>query len=229
MLLSGPRYLQNKMNTALTKNAPSTAQDYESMAIAGIRLCSSIAETYSGTDIVQWHGRIERQLLNLLDDAEKSRNYPYADKVREFLKIWRANEITGSINRETLETLKSATDVLAVDTWNLSSYFSGLRDSLRTLIASEEELPRGVDMNQNDPYAGMPRGGGGGLPMAPAFGAEEEKPGALEEPPPPGAEGGVPGEEKGPEAGEEGAAKELPPGQTPGEGPPEEEEEMERI
>ena len=135
-----------------------TLHDYESMGhIRFDNRVPDLLETYSGTVIVQWHGKIERQLVNMLADAEKGRNFTYADKVREFLKIWRSNEISGSINRETLETLKSASDMLSVDTWNLASYFSSLRDQLRVLIASEEELPRGVDMNQNDPFAG---GGG---------------------------------------------------------------------
>jgi hypothetical protein len=146
-----------------------TAQDYDSLAFVNFR--GRVMEAYEGKDIVLWHGKIEGQLNNMLTDAEKSRNYPYADKLREFLRIWRSNEISGSINRETIETLKSASDILAVDTWDLSSYFRSLRDQLRVLIASEEELPRGSDMGQNDPYAGTSHGGGG-PPMSPSFGPD---------------------------------------------------------
>lgn len=205
-----------------------TVHDYESMG--HIRLYNwepELLETYSGTSIVQWHGKIERQLVNMLTDAEKGRNFTYADKVREFLKIWRSNEISGSINRETLETLKSAADMLSVDTWNLASYFSSLRDQLRVLIASEEELPRGVDMNQNDPFAGG-GGGGGAPPMSPAFGAEEEPPPGAEgemppggpegEVPPPGAEGGEPGGPEGMPPEDAGIPGEQAPGEVPGEG-----------
>lgn len=204
-----------------------TVHDYESMG--RIRFDNrepELLETYSGTSIVQWHGKIERQLVNMLADAEKGRNFPYADKIREFLKIWRSNEISGSINRETLETLKSASDMLSVDTWNLASYFSSLRDQLRVLIASEEELPRGVDMNQNDPFAGA-GGGGGAPPMSPAFGPEEEAPPGEEEMPPgggggevppPGAEGGEPGGPEGVPPEQAGAPGEELPGEAPGEG-----------
>lgn len=204
-----------------------TVHDYESMG--QIRFDNrepELLETYSGTSIVQWHGKIERQLVNMLADAEKGRNFPYADKLREFLKVWRSNEISGSINRETLETLKSASDMLSVDTWNLASYFSSLRDQLRVLIASEEELPRGVDMNQNDPFAGA-GGGGGAPPMSPAFGPEEEPPPGEEEMPPggpegevppPGAEGGEPGGPEGVPPEQAGTPGEELPGEVPGEG-----------
>jgi hypothetical protein len=136
--------------------------DYESM---GQQLDFSqrsplLLEAYAGTSIVQWYGNIERQLGRLLDDAEKGRNWPYADKVREFLRIWRDNEITGSLNRETLDILKSCLGRARgrfVEPQEL--FFSNLRDQLRKLVASEEELPRDMDMNANDPMAG---GGGGG-------------------------------------------------------------------
>jgi hypothetical protein len=178
----------------------STFHDYESYGTLNLSLRQPVLlEQYSGAAVVSWHGKIERQLVNQLEDAEKGRNYVYADKVREFLRIWRQNEITGSINRETLETLKAAADVLSVDNWNLQSYFSSLRDQLRVLIASEEELPRGIDMNQNEPSAGMPSMGGGAPPMSPEFGPEKEEPlpgeeGAGEPPAPPEGAGAAPGE-----------------------------------
>ena len=137
-----------------------------------------LLEVYSGTSIVQWYGNIERQLGRLLDDAEKGRNWPYAEKIRKFREIWRENEITGSMNRETLDVLKTGSDVLGVDNWNLSNYFSTLRDQLRKLIASEEELPRDMDMNGNDPMAGMRGAGRGAPPMSPQFGPEGEMRGA---------------------------------------------------
>lgn len=171
-----------------------TYHDYESMGV--LDLCQrrpELLEAFAGTQIVKWHGNIERQLVNLLNDAEKGRNFPYADKVREFLKVWRANEITGSINRETLEVLKSAADMLAVDNWNLANYFSALKDSLKVLIASEEQLPRGMEEPGNVPTAGGMGGGAGAPPMSPTFGAQEE--------PPEGGGGG------GPEMGAE-----MPPG-----------------
>jgi hypothetical protein len=149
--------------------------DYESQSIYGNRLGQYLAEVYAGTDIVGWYGTIERQLRNMLEDAEKGRNWPYADKIRKYLDIWRSNEITGSMNRETLEILKSGPEVLAVDSWNLSDYFSTLRDQLRKLIASEEQLPRDMDMDQNNPMAGM-GGGRGAPPMSPDFGPQDGAP-----------------------------------------------------
>lgn len=189
-------------------------QDYESMGYLNFRQKRpDLLEAYAGTEIVKWHGRIERQLVNLLTDAEKGRNYTYADKLREFLKIWRANEITGSINRETLEVLKAAADVLSVDTWDMAAYFGSLRDQLRVLIASEEQLPRNADMG-NEPMAGGMGGGAGGPPMAPSFGPEEA---------PPGGEGGAggpggmpPGGPGGPEGqGAPGEAGATMPGEEP--------------
>ena len=158
-----------------------------------------LAETYSGVDIIKWHGRITDQLVQMVEEAEKGRNFPYADKAREFLKTWRENEITGSINRETLEVLKAAADMLAVDNWNFRSYFSSLATQLKVLIGSEEQLPRDVDMSQNEPLAGTGGAGRGAPPMSPTFGPEgkEEETPPGETPPgelPPGAEGAPPGE-----------------------------------
>ena len=173
--------------------------DYESFGYLNLRLPGPepLHEAYAGTAIVGWHGRIETQLVNLLNDAVKGRNNPYADKLREFLKIWRANEITGSINRETIEILKSATDILGVDEWDMSNYFRSLRDSLKIIIASEEQLPRGAEEPGNEPMAGG-GGGAGGPPMSPDFGPEETPPGGAGGVPEemPGGEGGsIPGEE----------------------------------
>jgi hypothetical protein len=164
-----------------------SVHDYESQAVYGNRLGQYLVELYAGTDIVGWYGQIERQLGRMLEDAEKGRNFPYADKIRKYLDIWRSNEITGSMNRETLEVLKSGSEVMAVDSWNLSDYFSTLRDQLRKLIASEEQLPRDMDMDQNNPMAGM-GGGRGAPPMSPDFGPQDGAPG--EDPNDPNAQGG---------------------------------------
>ena len=183
--------------------------DYESFGCLDFSIRRpDLCEAFSGTAIVAWHGKIERQLVNLLADAEKGRNFPYADKIREFLKIWRANEITGSINRETIEILKSAADILSVDQWNMAAYFGSLKDQLKVLIASEEQLPRGMEEPGNEPMAGG-GGGGGAPPMAPSFGAEDEKPGGDT-----GMSGGGGGGSPMPPApGEEGAGALGPDGQ----------------
>lgn len=186
-----------------------TVHDYDSMSRLNLQVLPDICEAYGGASIVQWYGNIERQLMRLLDDAEAGRNYVYADKLREYIKIWRGHEIEGSLNRDTLEILKASTDILAVDAWNLNNYFSCLRDQLRKLIASEEELPR-VDMNQNEPLKGGGGMGGGRSmpPMSPEFGPEEnETQGGL---PPEGA----PGEEQIP-GGEQIPGEEQPPGEQP--------------
>jgi hypothetical protein len=194
--------------------------DYESMGCLDFSAYrADIMEGFAGTSVVQWQGKIERQLMNMLDEVEKGRNYAYADKVREFLKIWRANEITGSINRETLEVLKSGADILAVDQWTLNKYFSSLRDQLKVLIASEEQLPRGMEDTGNEPMAGGGGGGMGGPPMAPSFGPQEEPPGGGGGGAPP-AMPGAPGA-GGPEGGPEGGAEPPPGGEEgtpPGEG-----------
>jgi hypothetical protein len=191
-----------------------SVHDYESQAVHGNRLGQYLIELYAGTDIVGWYGQIERQLGRMVEDAEKGRNWPYADKLRKYLDIWRGNEITGSMNRETLEVLKSGTEVLAVDSWNLSDYFSTLRDQLRKLIASEEQLPRDMDMDQNNPMAGM-GGGRGAPPMSPDFGPQDGAPdGAPDDQNPEG--GGPPlGTEPGGEDAEGGGLEGGPP--APGE------------
>lgn len=150
--------------------------DYESMGWKDAHQARPILlEAYKGTDIVQWYGNIERQLQGFVGDAEQSHNQPYSTKLDTFLnKVWRPNEITGSMNRETLESLLAGATVLAVDDWTYQNYFSNLRDQLRKLIASEEELPRGGD--EVEPMAGTSRGGG--PPMNPEFGPEEMAPGA---------------------------------------------------
>lgn len=185
-----------------------TFHDYESMGCVDFtRHMPPLFETYSGVEIIKWHGRIADQLVKLLEEAEKGRNFVYADKIREFLKTWRANEITGSINRETLEILKAAADILGVDNWNLRSYFSSLATQLKVLIGSEEQLPRDVDLSQNEPLAGTGGGGRGAPPMSPAFGPQ----GKPEEAPP----GGMPPGQQGPPGGPgmEGAPGEIPPGE----------------
>jgi hypothetical protein len=220
-------------------NVAGTCHDYESLGFLDWKLRHpEIIEAFQGTAIVGWYGKIEGQLVNMLNDAEKGRNFTYADKLREFLKIWRANEITGSINRETLEILKGASDILSVDQWNFNAYFRSLRDQLKVLIASEEQLPRGMEEPGNEPMAGG-GGGGGAPPMSPTFGAEENAPGDGGEggaggmpggmpgdvPAEPGAEGqpgaeGVPAPGEEPKPGEEEA-----PGAEPGAPTPEENEE----
>jgi len=164
-----------------------------------------VPEAYEGTKIVQWYGNIERQLSKMLEENEAARNFVYADKLRTFLKTWRENEITGSMNRETLQILKAATEQLAVEPWNLGNYFSNLRDAVRKLLASEEQMPR-VATQPGDKMGG-PGGGSPGAsmpPLSPEFGPDETPPGGG----PAGAGGPTPemGGPEEPRPGEEAAA-----------------------
>lgn len=102
-----------------------------------------LLEAFRGTAIVGWQGKIERQLDDFAAEAVEARNNVYADKIRAYLALWRANPLNGSINVETIETLLAASEVPAVDDWRFSDYFSNLRDQLRKLKASVEELPMG--------------------------------------------------------------------------------------
>lgn len=186
-----------------------TFHSYEDMAVG--RQGDYIPEAYTGTSIVQWYGNIERQLTRMLEENEASRNFVYADKLRQFIKTWRENEVTGSLNRDTLMILKTASEQLSVDAWNLANYFSNLRDQLRKLLASEEQLPR-ADGDLDDKMGGPGGGAGGGSmpPLSPEFGPEKGMPGGM--PGPAGAgdmppEGDMPGPEGEPKPGEEDEPK----------------------
>jgi hypothetical protein len=201
-----------------------TFTDYESMG--RIHLLENVEpvvqEAYSGQSIVNWYGNIETQLQAKLDDQEASRNYENADRLRAFLNTWRENEITGSISIDSIEPLKAAAEQQASAKWNMRNYFSSLRNQLRKLVASEEELPRGTEGGL-DPMSG---GGGGSMggapPMSPDFGPEESAPGDLEGAlggegmPPEGGPEGEPGAPAGEEGlPPEGGKPELKPGGKP--------------
>lgn len=150
-------------------------RDYDSIAF--IQESShnwSITEVYSGEGIVGWHGNIERQLDRMLTTYDAARNQPYTDKLSAFLKIWRNNPMSGSINVEDIEKLLGGTEVLAVDNWHLKNYFSNLRDQLRRLKASEEEMPRG-DMGGPGMGGPKPRMGSIGRELASDFGSDADK------------------------------------------------------
>jgi len=150
-----------------------TYHDYESWGAAdSAQEVPYMLESYKGSSIVSWQGNIERQIADMVEKYTANRNFPYQDKLRQFLQIWRKYPISGSINRETLDPLESAADILAVDNWKLSNFFSNLRDQIRRLVASEEELPRPTGDEEPAP------GSGGGSMAAPpsTFGPQKEQP-----------------------------------------------------
>ena len=183
-----------------------TLHDYESFAyVFGHPV--QLSEAYSGQAVVSWQGRIERQLIKHIEEYEAARNPGYADKLRAFLQMWRQHQLTGSLNVETIDALSSATEVLGVDPWKLQTYFSNLRDQLRKLKASVEELPMDVQSQAEMPpqSGGGGMGGMGGEPPAPegmgpegTGGPEEEVPGVPGEAPPEGAPKPNPEEEEQP-------------------------------
>lgn len=121
--------------------------DYETLGLMHAQALAAfppVIESYMGSDIVVWQGNIERQIEKFISTYNANRNQAYVDKLREFLAVWRKNQITGSMNQETIAALENVAQILAVDNWQLSNYFSNLRDRLRTLQASEEELPRQI-------------------------------------------------------------------------------------
>ena len=66
------------------------------------------------------------------------RNDVYQDKLRAFARVWKSHELTGSVNREDVETLAAAAEMLKEDPWNQANYFSNLFTQLKRLIASVE-------------------------------------------------------------------------------------------
>lgn len=146
---------------------------YEDLAVAHERRQGERLEEYlAGSDVVQWYSRIERQLVDKISHEESSRNTAHADKLRAFLKVWRDHEIRGSLNREPIDVLKAAAEVLSVDSWSLSSYFSSLTSSLRQLTAKIEELPYDQLGAAQEPQPDLK--GGGRIPSS--FGPEEDAP-----------------------------------------------------
>lgn len=120
--------------------------DHEDLGVLSLmefpKECEELSEAFKGSDVVVWSGSIERQLVALLDKYRKDKDSGSANKVDQFLQTWRAHKITGSLNRTDIQPLETAASQLAVDSWHSTSYFGSLRDQLRRLLASEEELPR---------------------------------------------------------------------------------------
>lgn len=153
-------------------------QDYESLGYVDFGNARvELLEAYRGKDVTKWYYRIKQSLINLLRDAEKAHNSVYATDIKTYLGIWTDYPLDGSIDVDTLEKLISGAKPLSNRDWKLQSYFHSLESELAQLLASEQELPRDVDMDQNSaalPGGGGARGGGGSPAMSPAFGPEKE-------------------------------------------------------
>lgn len=153
-------------------------QDYESLGYVDFGTARpELLEAYRGKDVTKWYYRIKQSLTNLLRDAEKAHNTVYATDIKTYLDIWKDYPLDGSIDVDTIEKLMSGAKPLSNRDWKLQSYFHSLEAELAQLLASEQELPRDVDMDQNSaaiPGGGGARGGGGSPVMSPAFGPEKE-------------------------------------------------------
>jgi hypothetical protein len=150
--------------------------DYEDVGYLSLKPFPKIAEAFRGSDIVVWHGTIERQLVDLVEKYRSEKNTPDASKVDQFLQTWRAHKITGSLNIDEIIPLETASAQLAVDVWKSATYFGSLRDRLRQIIASEQELPR-ITVQPKAPRPQPPTG---------RFAAQKEEPGTPEANPKPG-------------------------------------------
>lgn len=103
-----------------------------------------VCEAWTGTDIVGWYGGIERQIEAMVRTYDLAHNFEYVTMLEQFLKTWRAHELTGSINMDDVNVLLAAASQLSTVDWSQQNYFSNLRDSLRRIKAGEEQLPRGT-------------------------------------------------------------------------------------
>jgi hypothetical protein len=173
---------------------------YETLAWHEARRVSAppILEAFRGTQVVEWWGRIERQLIDKVNAFQTSRDFDSKAKAQAYLEIWRANELTGSINVDAVNALLGPAQVLAVDNWGESNYFAKLRDSLRQLKASQEELPPLGDEDMGGPARPRPR-----RSMSPVV-----------EQPPPGGEGDAEAELAPEEAPSQDYGPEAEPGET---------------
>jgi hypothetical protein len=141
----------------------------------------NIVEMYSGQDIVEWWGSIERTLKNKIGEYGQQEGKDHEiNELRTFLQTWQSNPINGSINKAVIRTLAvAANQAAAHNEMETSDFFSRLRDSLNRLIASVEELPTLPSSTGKSP-------GGARKPMPPTgnFAAQKQPPGptGLNEP-----------------------------------------------
>lgn len=115
-----------------------------------------VLEAYGGSKVVSWYDSIDRQLDSMISRYDAQHQHEIADRVRVFLNTWREHVLTGSVNRETIEPLKTAAEMLAADDWKLKNYFQNLRGQIRTLEASLEELPTSAFQSPTPDTASFP-------------------------------------------------------------------------
>jgi hypothetical protein len=146
---------------------------YEDVEFLRQRATAHLSEMYSGQDIVEWWGSIERTLKNKLGEyAQQEGKDKEMNELRTFLLVWQGNPLTGSINKAIIKTLAAAANQAAIhDELDTADFFSRLRDSLNRLIASVEELPTVPSSTGKPP-------GGRKAPMPTGqFGAQKKPPG----------------------------------------------------
>lgn len=153
-------------------------RDYEFLGHASMQVYQpAIIEAYAGADIVQWWGTILGQLRDMKERTEENGNEEYATRLAKFIRTWEENELTGSMNIESIRNLKTASEWAGAMDWNFANYFETLTNWLRRLTASIEQLPTTPPPKQSS----KPSGGGASAAMEPErepavnqFGPEEE-------------------------------------------------------
>lgn len=100
-----------------------------------------LGEAYRAADMVTWYGRIERQIADMLDAARDDNNEQSIDFLRTIHGKWVDHPIDANMNIEDLEALETAVAWPAKLEWQHKNYFSVLKDQLRRVIASTQELP----------------------------------------------------------------------------------------
>lgn len=116
-----------------------------------------LGEAYRAADMVTWYGRIERQITDMLDAARDDNNVQSIDFLNTVRGKWLDHPIDANMNIEDLEALETAVSWPAKIEWQHKKYFSVLKDQLRRVLASTQELPT-VPMDQGKGGKGQPGG-----------------------------------------------------------------------
>ncbi len=134
---------------------PRTLKEFGSFTDVQVPAVAQL-ESFRGSDIVAWHGRIDAQLTDHIDRLEADRLLNDANQVRALQMMWRARPLTADINVEDVDVLLAAVKMLAASKIKLNKYFAALAGNLNRLKASEQELPRIPSSTGNE--ADLPAG-----------------------------------------------------------------------